>query len=192
MDLNQTALVVIDVQKAFNDPKWGERNNLHAESNIAKLVKRWRQQQQTVIHIKHLSDKVDSLFHPEHDGFECKEIVVPFPDEKIITKKENSAFIGTNLESYLKELQLTTVVITGLTTPHCVSTTTRMSSNLGFNTILLSDATAAFGIYDHKGNYIDPDTIHAISLATLHDEFATIVSTDQLIETIDENHPLRF
>ncbi len=101
--------------------------------------------------------------------------------EVIITKKVNSDFIGTNLEELLKANDITTVVITGLTTPHCVSTTTRMSGNLGFDTYLISDATAAFGMRDQNDTYYDAETIHNISLATLHDEFATILTTDQLI-----------
>ena len=89
--------------------------------------------------------------------------------------------IGTNLEELLKTKEVSTVVITGLTTPHCVSTTTRMSGNLGFNTYLISDATAAFGLKDQNDKYIDAEVIHNISLATLHDEFATILTTEQLI-----------
>lgn len=72
----------------------------------------------------------------------------------------NSSFIGTNLEDYLKENKIETVIITGLTTPHCVSTTARMSANLGFNTYLVSDATAAFGMKDQNGQYYDAETIH--------------------------------
>jgi len=96
----------------------------------------------------------------------------------------NSAFIGTNLEQYLKEHGIHHVVITGLTTPHCVSTTTRMSGNLGFNTYLVSDATAAFGLKGPDGVYYDADQIHVISLATLHGEFATVLTTEELIEQI--------
>ncbi|MDQ0884692.1 nicotinamidase-related amidase [Peribacillus sp. V2I11] len=111
-------------------------------------------------------------------------MVEPLEEEVIITKKVNSSFIGTKLEEFLKLNDITTLVITGLTTPHCVSTTTRMSGNLGFNTYLISDATAAFGIKDQNDNYYDAEAIHNISLATLYDEFATILTTEQLVNEV--------
>lgn len=175
------ALIIVDVQKAFDDKKWGERNNLHAEENISKILQLWREKGWLIIHIQHTSDHPNSLFYPKNEGFAIKEIVEPINEEVIITKKVNSGFIGTNLEAFLKENDITTVVITGLTTPHCVSTTTRMSGNLGFETYLISDATAAFGMKDQNDTYYDAVTIHNISLATLHDEFATILTTEQLI-----------
>ncbi|MBZ5520341.1 cysteine hydrolase family protein [Bacillus sp. KS1] len=175
------ALIIVDVQKAFGDKKWGERNNVKAEENISKILKLWREKGWTVIYIQHTSDKPGSLFYPKNEGVAIKEIVKPMDKEVIITKKVNSSFIGTNLEELLKANDITTVVITGLTTPHCVSTTTRMSGNLGFDTYLISDATAAFGMRDQNDTYYDAETIHNISLATLHDEFATILTTDQLI-----------
>ena len=181
MDEKKKALIIIDVQKAFDDKKWGDRNNLNAEENISKILQFCRKKGWLVIHIQHISDNPHSVFHPMNVGFAIKEIVEPIDDEVIITKKVNSSFIGTNLEEYLKVNEISTVVITGLTTPHCVSTTTRMSGNLGFNTYLISDATAAFGLKDQNGRYYDAETIHNISLATLHDEFATILTTEQLI-----------
>jgi nicotinamidase-related amidase len=111
-------------------------------------------------------------------------LVKPIKGETVITKKVNSSFIGTNLEAFLKSNGITTVVITGLTTPHCVSTTTRMSGNLGFNTYLISDATAAFGLNGQNNNYYDAETIHNISLATLNEEFATILTTEQLMNEL--------
>lgn len=184
MKNEKKALIIIDVQKAFDDEKWGKRNNLHAEIKISEILTLWRMKGWQVIHIQHMSDNPSSLFHPENAGFTFKELVKPTDEEVVITKKVNSSFIGTNLEDFLKLNHITTVVITGLTTPHCVSTTTRMSGNLGFNTYLLSDATAAFDMKDQDDNYYDAETIHNTSLATLNDEFATILTTGQLINRI--------
>ncbi|EDL66632.1 cysteine hydrolase family protein [Bacillus sp. SG-1] len=181
----KSALIIVDVQKAFDDPKWGERNNLEAEENIRKILKVWRGKGRKVIHIQHKSDNPDSVFHPNNKGFAIKELVSPLEGEVEIPKKVNSSFIGTNLEELLKINKIETVVITGLTTPHCVSTTTRMSGNLGFETYLISDATAAFGMEDQNGKYYKPDIIHDVSLATLHEEFATILTTKQLLKLIE-------
>ncbi|MGP4066351.1 cysteine hydrolase family protein [Oceanobacillus sp. M65] len=179
--MEKKALIIVDVQKAFDDKKWGDRNNPNAEENISKILKLWREKDWKVIYIQHMSDDPTSVFHPNNEGYAIKEIVEPESNDLIITKKVNSSFIGTNLEMFLKTNKFTTVVITGLTTPHCISTTTRMSGNLGFNTYLISDATASFGMQDQNNNYYDAKSIHDISLATLHDEFATILTTKQLI-----------
>ena len=182
MDKEHTALLIVDVQEAFEDEKWGERNNPKAEKNIEKILAAWREMGGKVIHVQHLSDNPDSLFYPENKGFAIKEEAKPMDGESMVTKKVNSAFIGTDLEEQLRSADIATVVIVGLTTPHCVSTTTRMSGNFGFNTLLVSDATAAFGMADEKGRYYDPETIHAVSLATLHEEFAEVVTTEELLK----------
>ena len=77
-------------------------------------------------------------------GFDFNENVLPQENEPIITKSVNSAFIGTNLKEQLDGLGITTLVIVGLTSNHCVSTTVRMSGNFGYETYLISDATATF------------------------------------------------
>lgn len=179
----QKALIIMDVQNAFYDYSWGKRNNPQAETNISSLLRLWRETKQEVIFIQHMSKNPDSLFHQEKLSFQIKEIVKPAKDEIIITKEVNSAFINTSLKDHLVKKKIADVVIVGLTAPHCVSTTTRMSGNLGFNTYLISDATASFGLYDHNEQYIDANTIHAVSLATLHKEFATILTTDEYIRT---------
>jgi len=184
LDLKNNALIIVDVQKAFDDKKWGERNNLNAEENISRILTFWRKKGWRVIHIQHKSDNPNSVFHPNNEGFSIKELVEPIEGEVVFTKKVNSSFIGTNLEEFLKLNDISTVVITGLTTPHCVSTTTRMSGNLGFNTYLISDATAAFGMKDQNDIYYDAETIHNVSLATLNEEFATILTTEQLMNEL--------
>jgi nicotinamidase-related amidase len=185
MDENhKLALIIIDVQQGFEDKKWGKRNNPNAEENIYRLLKIWREKKWPIIHVQHISTNPNSPLSANSKGVLFKEIVKPLDGEVVIQKNVNSAFIGTNLEQYLKEHDINNVVITGLTTPHCVSTTTRMSGNLGFNTYLISDATAAFALKGPDDVYYDADQIHHISLATLHGEFATVLTTKELIEQI--------
>ncbi len=181
---NNKVLVIVDVQNAFFDPKWGERNNPNAEENMRRVLDVYREKGWEVIHIQHKSDKPDSVFYHAGEGFAIKEIVAPLESEKVFTKYVNSAFIGTDLNEYLQSINTKHIVIMGLTTPHCVSTTTRMSGNYGYDTYLLSDATAAYELMDQNGDRVDPETIHHVSLATLHDEFATVMTTDQYIQKI--------
>jgi nicotinamidase-related amidase len=181
------ALMILDVQKAFDDPFWGKRNNPQAEENISRLLTEWRSRKGTVVYSKHLSLQPNSPLHYKNkEGTEMKEIIQPLPDERVFTKNVNSAFIGTELESYLSEKQIKTVVITGLSTQHCVSTTTRMSSNLGYQTYLVSDAIAAFETTDHNGKKHSPDTIQELELAILHNEFATILTTNEILNQLDQ------
>jgi nicotinamidase-related amidase len=60
--MNKKALLVIDVQKGFDNPSWGKRNNPDAESNIASLISKWRKKAQPVIHVKHCSLEPNSLY----------------------------------------------------------------------------------------------------------------------------------
>jgi len=178
------ALLVIDVQKGFDDPKWGKRNNPQAEQNIERLLRAWRDSKRPVVHVQHLSTEADSPLRPDSPGCEIKQIVKPKEAEWLIQKNVNSAFIGTKLEQLLREHKIETLVITGLTTPHCVSTTTRMAGNLGFKAYLVADATAAFETTGHDGKHFSADQSHEASLATLHGEFATIVDTERVLQRL--------
>ncbi|WP_148362864.1 cysteine hydrolase family protein [Bacillus sp. B-jedd] len=179
------ALLILDVQKGFDDPYWGKRNNPDAEQNILKLLTEWRKRNWEVIYSQHLSVEPQSpLNHKNALGIQIKDSLKPDEDETVFTKNVNSAFIGTPLEVYLNEKKIKTLFITGLSTQHCVSTTTRMAGNLGFVNFLVSDATAAFEITDHRKVKHPAETIHEIELATLHKEFATIVTTDWVLDTL--------
>ncbi|MFP7296683.1 cysteine hydrolase family protein [Neobacillus niacini] len=185
--IKSPALLVLDVQKGFDDSFWGKRNNAQAEKNIAKLLTEWRKRGWEVIYSQHLSLLPKSpLNYQNKTGVEFKDIVHPLPQEVVFQKNVNSAFIGTELESFLRDKQITSVVITGLSTQHCVSTTTRMSGNLGFDTFLVEDATAAFEITDHNGITHTPEDVHKYEIAALHKEFATILKTNEVLAQIKQ------
>ena len=178
---SDATLILIDVQQAFNDPGWGKRNNPRAEENIAALLSAWRRARRPVIHIQHRSPRPHSLFHPDQPGYPFKPEAQPLPGEPIIHKDVNSAFIGTDLEQRLRAAGTGTLVIAGLTTDHCVSTSTRMAGNFGFDTWLVGDAAATFDRHGPDGAYHTAGQMHDAALASLHREFATVVTTADLL-----------
>jgi nicotinamidase-related amidase len=180
-------LIVIDVQQAFDNPKWGQRNNPDAEKRIAEVLSAWRADARPVIHVRHVNPRPGSLFNPDSPGVEFKPEAIPLPEEPLLSKDVNSAFIGTDLEARLRHSGITTVVIVGMTTDHCISTTTRMAANLGFETRVISDATATFERTGPDGARYSAEQMHNTALASLNGEFATIVDTRRLLEELAQN-----
>jgi len=180
------ALIIIDFQKGFDiEDHWGgNRNNKDAESKIVQILGKWRGLELPIFHVMHSSLKTDSKLHPSHPGFEMKNEIIPMSNEPIIAKHVNSAFIGTDLKVRLDNLAVKNLVIVGLTTNHCISTTTRMAGNLGYDVLLISDATATFDRIGINGQRFDSETIHQTALASLNNEFAKVIDTDSLIQMI--------
>ena len=176
-----SALLLIDVQQGFDDPHWGERNNPDAERNIATLLTAWRNARLPVIHVQHMSTEPDSPLRPDRPGNAFKPEGAPQPGEPIFQKTVNSAFIGTALEAHLRARQIDTVVLAGITTDHCVSTTARMAANLGFTTIVVSDGTATFERTGPEGDHYSAEQMHRLALASLHGEFATVRRTKDVL-----------
>jgi len=160
------------------------RNNPNAEERIAELLAGWRRTGRPVFHIKHDSLTPGSLFTRGKPGNAIKKEVKPTEGEPVISKHVNSAFIGTDLEERLRGAGIHEVVITGLTTDHCISTTTRMAGNLGFRTLLVSDATAAQSRLGVHGERYGAELIHKTSLASLNGEFAEVVDTETLLKRL--------
>jgi len=181
---NNAALIVIDVQKAFDDPRMGKRNNPLAEKNIARLLEAWRASGRPILHVRHDSVEPQSILRPGEPGNEIKPEAQPRQGEPVIGKHVNSAFIGTGLEQRLREAGQDTVVCVGLTTDHCVSTTARMAGNLGFKTVVVADATAAFDRKSFDGLVVPAEEIHRGALASLHGEFAEVVTTEQILAAL--------
>ncbi len=180
--MTKTALIVIDVQKGLADPSHGERNNPDAESNIARLLAAWRERGLPIVHVQHSSVRAGSLLRPELPGHEFKDEVRPAADEFVFKKTVNSAFIGTGLEDHLRRQQITALVAVGLTTDHCVASSVRMASDLGFRVTLVSDATAAFERVGGDGVHYTGEQIHRINVVSLEGEFCDVQTTDSVLE----------
>ncbi len=178
----RNALLVIDMQQGFDDPSWGQRNNPHAEANGRRLIAHWRAHGWPVVIVRHDSTVLQSKLRPGQPGNDLKPGFEPLEGEQLIRKNVNSAFIGTTLESWLRANDIGAVTIFGITTDQCVSTTTRMASNLGFRTTMVEDACACFSQTTPDGAPIGADAIHLAHITTLNTEFARVVRTDDVLK----------
>jgi nicotinamidase-related amidase len=183
---SQTALIVIDVQRAFDEWEAAgkRRNNPQAVERIVDLLAAFRDNAAPIFHIRHKGTKPTSSFLPGGTGFPVKDEARERDGEPVIVKRVNSAFIRTDLESRLRAAGVKTVVICGATTNHCVETTTRMAGNLGFDARLVRDATWTFDRIGPDGDTHAADDIHAMTLSNLNGEFARIVTAADVIAAL--------
>ncbi len=179
-----TALLLVDVQKAWDHPFWGERCNPDAEANQLALAEAFRRQGLEVVHVRHDSRDPDSPLHPAEPGHAFKEATAPLPGEAQFRKSAHCAFVGTGLEAHLRARGVDRLVIAGFTTCHCVSTTARLSCDLGFKTVVAGDACAAFALEGPDGAAIPAQVLHDLALAELHGEFAMVLPTEALLQLL--------
>lgn len=180
--LDRPALIVIDVQKGFeNTDFWGPRNNPACDSNIAQLIAKWRDENWPLVFVRHDSASEDSPLHPSNPGNQFKSVVSGTPD-LLVSKCVNSSFHGTpDLHAWLQHEKIKQTVICGITTNHCCETTARISGNLGYETYFVLDATHTFDRLSPTGKLVPAETLAEITATNLHREFATVVSTAELL-----------
>lgn len=180
----RSVLIPIDVQCGFDFPPWPPRNNPAMETNGLRLLEAWRRAGLPLIHVRHDSVVDGSTLAPGHPGNAHREGYAPLEGEALVTKSVNAAFIGTDLDLRLRRLGIDTVVLFGISTDMCVSTTARVAANLGYRTVVVGDACACFDLKDADGSVIRADDIQRAHLATLRAEFAEVVETDDVVAVL--------
>lgn len=180
-DLSRHALVVVDVQQGFDDPRWGARNNPGCDDNIRALVDDWHARGRPVVHVRHDSSDPASPLHPGSPGNRLKSYL-DVPPALLVTKRVNSSFHGApDLHAWLREQDLAGIVVCGITTNHCCETTARVGGNLGHDVLFAVDATHTFDRPGPDGDVLSADELVRATAANLHGEFATVVTTETLL-----------
>ncbi|KAI1323195.1 isochorismatase hydrolase [Xylariaceae sp. FL0255] len=177
--------------------KGAERSRPSFEDNITKLLSTFRdlvaqdKENNHIIHVRHDSLSPTSPLHPSNTGSAFQDYATPLPEEPVLTKSVNSSFVGTDLEARIRGLGIQRLIVAGLTTGHCVSTTVRMASNLkvvdesnGGEIILVTDATAMFSRKGVDGREFEAELLHAAEMAMLNEEFCTVKSTADVLEAL--------
>ncbi|WP_122456000.1 cysteine hydrolase family protein [Pseudomonas viridiflava] len=183
MDIHpDSALVLIDMQQGINHPRLGRRNNPQAEACMSELLSAWREAGRPVIHVRHFSTSPSSVFWPGQSGVEYQPAFVPQADERELSKQVPDAFCGSFLEMWLRSDGIRQMVIAGVVTNNSVESTARSGGNLGFEVIVAHDACFTFDQADFFGTPRSAEDVHAMSLANLHGEYATVLSTAQILD----------
>ena len=174
------ALIVIDMQRGMLEPAAGARNNPQAEQAIAETLQAWREAKAPIVHVRHISRTPGSPFWPGQPGVEFQEGLQPLAGEHVVEKNVPDAFINSGLERWLRVRGIQAIAIVGVSTNNSVEATARTAGNLGFETYVAADATFAFAKVDYNGVLRSAEDVHAMALANLQGEYATVVTTTEL------------
>lgn len=180
MSVSSSALMIIDVQKAMDHPKWGRRNNPEAETKMGYLLSYWRKNSWPIVHVQDHSPDPLSPYHEGQPLHGFKPEVKPVDGELIIRKTTGNAFVETDLLAVLRKSNIQSLVVCGVHIQHCVDCTIRMASCLGFDVTLVSDATVATEVEDTNGKLWAAADVHALALTHLK-SYAFIKASEELM-----------
>lgn len=169
------ALLIIDVQ---NDYFHGGACECYhadeAERKIHLLIQESRTQGRPIIYIQHINPPDDTFLLEGTFGCEISERIKPQSEDKVIVKRYPNSFLGTELDSYLKEKGIKQLLVCGMMTHMCVDTTVRAAMDYGYDVSLVADACATRDL-EMSGERIPAQTVQNTFLASLEGVFAKIL-----------------
>ena len=174
-------LVIVDMQKAMDDPRYGKRGQPDAEEKVAALLGHWRELGNPVVHIRDNSLDPESPYAPGKPTHAFKPEVAPLDHEIIVDKQTNNAFIGTDLMQVLEDIGSIELVICGVHMQYCVESTVRMAGNLGFMVFVPQDCAVAVDQTDRTGRHWTAEEVHALQLSILEGSFCKVLNSEDLI-----------
>jgi nicotinamidase-related amidase len=102
----------------------------------------------------------------------------------MVEKHVPDAFVHSSLEHWLRVRDIDRVVVVGVSTNNSVEASARMAGNLGFDVLVVSDATFALDNVDHAGRLRTAEEVHAMSLANLDGEYARVIDTAEALREL--------
>jgi nicotinamidase-related amidase len=179
----KTALIVIDIQNDYFDKgTMTLMGSDKASENARLLLDKFRTDSSTIIHIQHIATRPTApFFLPNTIGAEIHDNVKPLGQEKVIVKHYPNSFRETELLDYLKEKNITDLVICGMMTHMCVDATARAAKDFGFNIVLIGDACATKD-QEINGQKVKSEEVQNSFLAALNYFYTTVQTTRQYLD----------
>ncbi|HED5641988.1 TPA: isochorismatase family protein [Enterobacter cloacae] len=186
LSASQTALIVVDIQNEYYAGKNFRGQMVIPDGdkvlkNSQKLVSYAHQKGMPVYFVRHIAPKDSPLFAEGSVYARFHQDLQPSARDAIITKATPSAFVRTDLDSQLKKKGIKKVIVIGLMTHMCISSTARDAVPLGYNVIIPEDATATRDLDDGQGGVVDHKALQRAALAGVADVFAEIMTTKDVM-----------
>jgi nicotinamidase-related amidase len=192
--MSRTALIVIDVQESFRvRPSWQAVNHPDIADRVDRLVRAARDNGDLVVWVLHTEPGSGGAFDPAIGHVRLIDGLVPVEGEPVLTKTSHNAFTTTNLQQLLTQRGITEVVISGIRTEQCCETTARVASDLGYDVVFVTEATAttplphwtmpADATLDEilaDPRTLSPETVTERTEYALAGRFATVRTLDEL------------
>lgn len=192
--MSRTALIVIDVQESFRvRPNWQLVNHPDIADRVQRLVRAARERDELVVWVLHTEPGTGGAFDPAEGHVRLIDGLEPLPAEPILRKTSHNAFTTTNLQQLLTQERVSEIVVCGIRTEQCCETTARVGSDLGYDVVFVTEATATMALAHWSIReqasveeiLADPRTLTADQVAerteyVLAGRFATVRTLDDL------------
>ena len=176
MDVERTALILIDIQNIYFTPgDYLLDEPERAAAQASRLLSGFRELGLPVFHIRHLFGEDDA---PGVEQLRAHhESVAALPKEPVIDKRHPSAFLETDLRRQLENMGVQRLVVAGMMSHMCVDTTVRAAQDFGYDVLLVDDACTTKPLQTRMG-LIGAAVVHEVFMASLDGTFASVLKTD--------------
>ncbi len=181
------ALIMIDVQQGFDRAdRMGPRDNPDAETHMLELQSAWLETGRPYVVVQHDSKMDGSVLAPSDPGNALKDFIALDAADLHIRKSVNSAFYGDpDLNGWLRERGIDTIVIAGIQTNMCCETTARMGGNLGYRVVFPLDAMHTFDEKAANGLSLTAAQLSTATAVNLDGGgFASVVTTAEVLASL--------
>src|SRR4051794_41127261 len=156
--MNDTALVVIDMQNDFCDPasRLFVAGAPEIHGNVAEVMETFRdagapvvvvlrQHRLTGLDVDHTRIGIfqDDPFLVDSPGADLIDGLEIVPTDVVVVKRRWSAFFATDLDMVLRRVGVQSVVLAGVQTPNCIRATANDATSLDYHCTVIADATAS-------------------------------------------------
>ncbi|MGP9688476.1 cysteine hydrolase family protein [Psychrobacter sp. AOP22-C1-C5] len=192
LDWSNCALVLIDYQNEYvNGAMPLGQAGADAIGNARLLLDKARDQNIPIFHITHHGEDNGNVFDPLSANVEIVDALQPHDsdsdsdsdktNETTIVKKHPNAFYNTQLQTLISDANKSQIIFAGFMSHMCVSSSVRAAFDLGFQNFVCHDACATRALPNAKEETINAEVVHDAAMAALQDRFATLVTTDDLV-----------